>query len=71
LKNSEDLKGYKVGIVRGVQHAENATAGVADVTRVTSVEQLFNQLKLISESIGRNWFKAALNKCRQNSNLDC
>jgi polar amino acid transport system substrate-binding protein len=38
------LHSYKVGIVRGIQHAENATASVPDVTRVTRSTQLIAML---------------------------
>lgn len=46
LKSAADLRGYKVGIVRGVQHSENATVGVSDLTRVNNVEQLLNMLEM-------------------------
>lgn len=46
LRSADDLKGYKVGIVRGVQHSENATAGVADLTRVNNVQQLLTMLEM-------------------------
>lgn len=45
LRSADDLKGYKVGIVRGIQHSENATAGVADLTRVNNVRQLLTMLE--------------------------
>lgn len=45
LNKPEALKTYKVGIVRGVQHSENAVSGVADVTRVNNVEQLLSMLE--------------------------
>jgi polar amino acid transport system substrate-binding protein len=45
LNGPDALKAYKVAIVCGVQHSENAVRGVANVTRVTNVEQLLNMLE--------------------------
>lgn len=38
------LQAYTVGIVRGVQHAENAAAAATDITRVTRSTQLIAML---------------------------
>jgi len=44
VKSTEDLKKYRVGIIRGVYHAAIATEGVADVTVTDTVTQLFQML---------------------------
>jgi len=45
--NSEiDLHKYRVGIIRGVAHAQTVTEGVPNLVVVNSVEQLFEMLNL-------------------------
>ncbi len=45
IANRAALKPYRVGIVRGIAHAENATAGLANVETVRTYEQLFQMLE--------------------------
>jgi ABC-type amino acid transport substrate-binding protein len=44
LQSPADLKGRRVGIIRGVYHAVQATAGIPDVVVVDTVVQLFKML---------------------------
>lgn len=44
IKSKEDLKKYKVGIVRGIAHGEAATEGVPGVQLAASYEQLYKML---------------------------
>jgi polar amino acid transport system substrate-binding protein len=45
IKSKEDLKGYQIGIIRGVYHAAKATEGLSQVVVVDSVAQLFKMLE--------------------------
>jgi ABC-type amino acid transport substrate-binding protein len=44
VASKDDLKKYKVGIVRGVAHTEAATAGLAGVQVAGDAEQMFQML---------------------------
>ena len=44
ISSAEDLKNYRVGIIRGVAHAAIATEGVPNLTVTDSVAQLFRML---------------------------
>lgn len=44
IKSKEDLKKYKVGIVRGIAHGEAATEGMQGVQLAASYEQLYKML---------------------------
>lgn len=44
IKSKEDLKKYRVGIVRGIAHGEAATEGLSGVQAVSSYEQLYKML---------------------------
>ena len=44
LRTKADLRGFRVGFVRGVAHAEAAVTGVSNVTLVSSYEQLYRML---------------------------
>jgi polar amino acid transport system substrate-binding protein len=45
IPNRTALKHYRVGIVRGIAHAENATVGLGNVETVRTYEQLFQMLE--------------------------
>lgn len=45
ITSTEDLKNYRVGVIRGVYHAAIATEGVPNVTVTDSVTQLFKMLE--------------------------
>jgi len=45
IKNSGDLKNYRVGIVHGLLHAANATTGVKNITEAGNSERLFAMLE--------------------------
>ena len=45
IANRAALKPYRVGIVRGIAHAQNATDGLANVETVRTYEQLFQMLE--------------------------
>lgn len=44
VSSKEDLKKYKVGIVRGIAHAEAATQGLVDLQVTATYEQLYKML---------------------------
>lgn len=44
IKTKDDLKSHRVGIIRGVQHSLDATAGVYNVQLVDNAQQLFQML---------------------------
>ena len=44
IKDTADLAKFRVGIVRGVAHAETATADLSKVDKVVSYEQLYRML---------------------------
>lgn len=44
ITSKDDLKKYKVGIVRGVAHAESATDGLADLQVSNSADQMYKML---------------------------
>jgi len=44
IKTKDDLKNYKIGIIRGVQHTIDLTAGLSNVTVVDNSEALFKML---------------------------
>jgi polar amino acid transport system substrate-binding protein len=46
INSKNDLKKYRVGIIRGVIHAEIATEGVPKLVVTNSVEQLFKMLDI-------------------------
>jgi polar amino acid transport system substrate-binding protein len=46
INSTQDLKKYRVGIIRGVYHAALATEGVAELEVTDSVTQLFRMLEL-------------------------
>jgi len=44
ITSKDDLKKYKVGIVRGVAHAESATEGLAGLQVANSADQMYQML---------------------------
>ena len=44
ITSKDDLKKYKVGIVRGIAHAEAATEGLAGLQVTSSYDQLYQML---------------------------
>jgi ABC-type amino acid transport substrate-binding protein len=44
ITSKADLKKYKVGIVRGIAHAEAATEGMTDVQVVATYDQLYQMV---------------------------
>lgn len=45
IKSKEDLKKYKVGVVRGIAHAEAATEGVPGLAVVGDYDQMYQMLE--------------------------
>ncbi len=44
IANKADLSSYRVGIVRGIAHAESATAGLTSIEVTSNYEQMFRML---------------------------
>ncbi len=44
VRTKDDLKKYRVGVVRGIAHAKTATEGVAAVEEVTTYQQMYQML---------------------------